>query len=106
MDIVRREHPERITFHFEYPCIGVDMRKQEVQFQDVNNNILKRRYDLLIGADGVNSQVRKAMEEQVDNFRVSTTPNTRFYVSCPNITVNKDQGRSSKAICFFVFLSS
>jgi len=36
--------------------------------------------DLIVGADGVNFQVKEAMEEHTENLRVSTTLNVRVYV--------------------------
>eukprot|EP00210_Caulerpa_lentillifera_P004319 g4122.t1 len=90
MSIVRNSDPESIRFNFESACIAVDLYKKEVHFQYQDSETIKTGYDLLIGADGSNSEIRKAMEKQMDNFKVFTRPTSRFYKSIQNIDVNED----------------
>ena len=39
-------------------------------FERGNGKIVQREYDMLVGADGVNSRVRRALEETVPDFTV------------------------------------
>lgn len=92
MAAAREENPERIRFHFSHTCISVDLAKQEVKFQCPDKEIVQQDYDLLIGADGVDSAVRKAMERDIRTFNVYTTPNTLFYKSYRDVVVDEDTG--------------
>jgi len=90
MSAVREEEPERITFHFNHACVGADLAEQEVYFQNQDDTKVKQDYDLLIGADGAHSEIRKAMEEQVAGFKIDVTQQSRFYRSYRDIVVKSD----------------
>lgn len=92
MAAAREEEPERIRFHFNHACVSVDLAKQEVKFQCPHNEIIQQNYDLLIGADGVDSEVRKAMERGIKKFNVYNTPSTLFYKSYRGVVVNEETG--------------
>lgn len=63
-----------ITVHFNVKCLGADVEKGQIQYQKRGeaSTSLSPEYDLLIGADGVNSQVRESMENaglKVEKFK-------------------------------------
>eukprot|EP00210_Caulerpa_lentillifera_P004349 g4147.t1 len=87
---VKGNTPDDVHLNFEHSCIGVDLTKKEVSFQYNDNAVVKKSYDLLVGADGSNSQIREAMEEQIDSFTVSPLHNLKFYKSLPDIVVDED----------------
>eukprot|EP00210_Caulerpa_lentillifera_P004350 g4148.t1 len=86
---VRKTTLNKINFNFEHSCIGVDLKTKEVSFQYKDDNTVKRDYDLLVGADGSNSEIRKGMEDQIRNFTVSALSHLLLYKSIQNITVNE-----------------
>jgi len=54
-------HP-RVSMHFEQACQRIDLKNRTLEILDQRNQQLRRvEYDVLIGADGVGSPVRKAI---------------------------------------------
>ncbi|KAK9794596.1 hypothetical protein WJX73_002898 [Symbiochloris irregularis] len=58
-----------ITWHWEYACEAVDVQQQRVTFSGPDGSKISTAFDLLLGADGVNSRVRSALEKQVPEFK-------------------------------------
>lgn len=56
----RSRYPGRITFTFGAPCEAVDLAARSVRFGGAAGSV-DASYDLLVGADGVASQVRSAL---------------------------------------------
>lgn len=59
--VARARHQDMIDVHFECPVEGVDVLRGTVSGDP---------FDVVVGADGANSQVRAAMAEQVEGFTV------------------------------------
>lgn len=104
MNTVRKEHPEMITFQFEHLCTSVDVSTQEVQFQDHNNNTVKRNY-------WSNCWSRwSELSSQGSNGGTHRKPESFDHTqrSClcmmSNLIVKTDEGRSlQRNFIFFVF---
>eukprot|EP00210_Caulerpa_lentillifera_P004352 g4150.t1 len=90
IDSVRSKNPDKVVFHFEHTCVGIKLEDQEIQFQNQDNTIIKKSYDLLIGADGANSEVRTVMENEIESFTVSHKPSNLYYKSYRDIYINED----------------
>jgi kynurenine 3-monooxygenase len=58
-----------VDFHFDYRCMEVDLARNEIQFEHNGKSEIYQA-DLIIGADGAFSVVRKAMQIQ-DRFSYS-----------------------------------
>ncbi len=54
----------RLKLVFNTPCIDVDLKTHTVKFIVNENSIISQSYELLVGADGVNSPVRQAFIKQ------------------------------------------
>lgn len=65
LNMMLMEEAEKLGVHFfyEYRCEDVDVENTEIKFQTYGSH-MKKKFDLIIGADGSFSAVRKAMEEK------------------------------------------
>jgi len=69
------------------------------------NNIVKQGFDLLVGADGANSQIRNAMEKEIEGFKISTTTNSGLYKTFAGLPVVEDAGTPvNRSISYALFL--
>jgi len=68
------EEHEDVHFHFDHTCTGVDLERRVVRFRrgGEKGEEVEREVDLLFGADGANSALRQAMEQEVDDFSART----------------------------------
>lgn len=65
-----------VTIHYQHKLVEIDFDKRQVtlqQQQQQSSKEVKESYDLLIGADGANSQVRTLLNDGVDDFNVLRT---------------------------------
>ena len=62
-------HPHTIKFKFGLQCVGAVLEDKVVTFRPcgsaAHDELIKERFDFLIGADGQNSRVRDLLEDQV-----------------------------------------
>ncbi|CAL8472165.1 g11707 [Coccomyxa elongata] len=61
--------PGRLTFHWSHVCKEVNVKDRQAQFTDDSGETVRVDYDLLVGADGVNSKVRAELQRQIAGFR-------------------------------------
>jgi len=66
MDLAERE--EKVNFHFNQKCVGVDLKNASSTFEhSITNEIINVDADHVVGADGIYSAVRSQMQRQ-DRF--------------------------------------
>jgi kynurenine 3-monooxygenase len=58
---------EPVHVHFDQSCVGIDFGKRVVQFEStVDGEVAEHSFDLIIGADGAGSRVRRELIPAVD----------------------------------------
>ena len=62
MMLMEEAEKRGVHFFYEYRCEGIDFEQTTIKFQTYGSH-MKRKFDLIIGADGAYSAVRSAMEE-------------------------------------------
>jgi ubiquitin carboxyl-terminal hydrolase 48 len=62
-----------------WPAAGVDVGGHTVQFQTADGSPVREQYDLLVGADGVGSAVRVALQQHYPDMYVVVTDSGREY---------------------------
>ena len=72
MQIIEDRHEEYVDFQFECPVSGIDVHAGALTAAAADDEESTRRFDLIVGADGAGSVVRRAMQEQVAAFSVET----------------------------------
>lgn len=60
--LTKRYDASRLKIHFKHECIAVNLEAKSAVFQSASGYQLCKAYDLLIGADGVRSQVRNILQ--------------------------------------------
>ena len=102
-----------VTVHYRHRLQDVDFDGKVATFTDSSGAIVKVDYDLLLGADGCNSRVRKSMsdnqtslkdfsvrtEEDSMEYQVVVLPRNPFETSHPNGTVHTWNNPEFNAIC-------
>lgn len=68
-----------IAFHWGASFESADLAARQATFQLAGGKTVTRGYDLLVGADGYWSRVRRAMEKQVPGMRITVVPPNRQY---------------------------
>ncbi|HEY5692065.1 MAG TPA: NAD(P)/FAD-dependent oxidoreductase [Cyclobacteriaceae bacterium] len=63
MMLMEEAEKQGVHFFYEYKCEDVNFEKNEIKFQTYGSHMVKK-FDVIIGADGAFSAVRKTMEEQ------------------------------------------
>lgn len=72
-DLIKIAESRGVKFIFQHPLKSVDFKTKEVTFVDTTNNTeLKVQYEILFGADGSNSQVRKEMARDLNVNNTAT----------------------------------
>lgn len=57
----------KVQFHFRHPLASIDFDRQIVTVENLLTGISTTHdYDILLGCDGANSRVRRALEQEVD----------------------------------------
>lgn len=73
--------PENIQYHFDQTLLQVNFQDKTALFQGKQDQ-QQQNFDLLIGADGVFSTVRTAMESQLQGFEVRQNQDSMMYKIC------------------------
>lgn len=75
--------PVRVTNLTDHAVLaaaaGVDVDGHTVQFQTSDGSPVREQYDLLVGADGVGSAVRAALQQHYPDMSVVVTDSGREY---------------------------
>ncbi|KAK9820096.1 hypothetical protein WJX72_006105 [[Myrmecia] bisecta] len=66
----KRLHPTAITFHFDYGLQAVDFERKQATFASAAGKTWTVQYDLLVGADGVNSVTRAQLQKALQQLKV------------------------------------
>ncbi len=66
---------ENLTIHFSSPCTRVDLSQGIAHFSSPDQGQLEYKADLIIGADGAGSAVRKSMSRLSNQLRFSFSQN-------------------------------
>jgi kynurenine 3-monooxygenase len=72
MAVIAERHKGDIDFEFDSAVTDVDVDTGTVAFSAGGGEPVNRRFDLVVGADGAGSVTRRAMEQQVPGFTVTT----------------------------------
>eukprot|EP00878_Enallax_costatus_P016055 GHUV01016834.1.p1 GENE.GHUV01016834.1~~GHUV01016834.1.p1 ORF type:complete len:473 (+),score=145.50 GHUV01016834.1:831-2249(+) len=78
IDEARKTYPNQINFHFQASCQGVNISSKRVSFQ-TSHGPVTQDYDLLVGADGVGSAVRTALQQHYSDMSVVISDSGREY---------------------------
>ena len=70
MAVVHERHLTHVKFEFESRVEAVDSHAGTLTYRSPGAGTTTRRFDLIIGADGAGSVVRRAMQDQVEGFTV------------------------------------
>ncbi|MEA5532889.1 NAD(P)/FAD-dependent oxidoreductase [Crocosphaera sp. XPORK-15E] len=62
-ELEKKSNPN-IDIQFNVTCLDVNLRSHIIKLEDKNSDFFEQSYDLLVGADGVHSPVRKALMSQ------------------------------------------
>ncbi len=73
--------PQQISYHFEHHLETINCEKQLVYFNTPTSR-KEETFNLLVGADGVSSQVRGAMTEQLDEFSYQQNRDQMMFKVC------------------------
>lgn len=60
--LIQQYGTDRLSLHFDHKCIAVDQNTKSAMFQSANGQQQITSYDLLLGADGVRSTVRRYLQ--------------------------------------------
>eukprot|EP00879_Flechtneria_rotunda_P010233 GHRR01010699.1.p1 GENE.GHRR01010699.1~~GHRR01010699.1.p1 ORF type:complete len:574 (+),score=201.61 GHRR01010699.1:88-1722(+) len=82
----RSFYPDQVKFHFSCTCQSVDVASQQITFGVAESSsgngscsTVQEHYDLLIGADGINSVVRSALQQHYQDMTVVIGDSGREY---------------------------
>lgn len=60
---------ENLNLFFNQKCLDIDLEENKVKFQDLEGgDIYTQRADIIFGADGAGSSIRKSIEKESDKF--------------------------------------
>eukprot|EP00877_Chromochloris_zofingiensis_P014865 jgi/Chrzof1/9632/Cz04g10110.t1 len=103
IDQAKAKYPGKIKFHFDAECEGIDMAAKTAIFArrqhaatstgtstntGINGDVTRQSFDLLIGADGISSAVRRALEAEQTDMQVEITDSGREYKTYRGLTGN------------------
>ena len=70
---ITERHEKDVEFEFQTRVTDVDVDTGTVTYESSGGEAASRHFDLIIGADGAGSVVRRAMQRQVPGFTVETS---------------------------------
>ena len=68
------------------------MDEKQLLLEDSDGNVVKEDYDLLIAADGVNSIVRRKLQDYDGTYEVESFANTNAYAVIRDLSGLDDEG--------------
>ena len=68
---------ENVTFHFEHKCIGINEEGTVARFTNNKGEAINVESDVIFGADGANSEIRKSLQQHLER----TNPNGDYNFS-------------------------
>lgn len=71
------ESHDNVKLHFEMKCTGIDIKKNNAQFEDATGIIHTKHADLIFGSDGAFSAARLTQQTHIDRFDYQ-----QFYIDC------------------------
>ena len=71
-------HPDSVTVSLGMRAVGGNVCSGEVVLEDSTGGRHERQFDMVVGADGAGSAVRKLMHEQVYSPPVCTTADVLY----------------------------
>ncbi|NEP49985.1 MAG: FAD-dependent monooxygenase [Moorea sp. SIO3C2] len=95
--LTKRYDASRLKIHFKHECIAVDLEAKSAAFQSASGYQPCQAYDLLIGADGVQSKVRNILQHKTGlEVKLRKSPvdikvlTLRCYDNHRELTLNRD----------------
>lgn len=64
LDELEKRFNNQVNLFFNYTCIQTNYKKKTIALKSKDNDFTEQSYDLLVGADGVNSIVQKGLMSQ------------------------------------------
>ena len=61
-ELFQGNNQSKLKIHFNHKCININSQEKSISFEIENQQITNKKYNILIGADGSNSQVRHYLE--------------------------------------------
>lgn len=77
----KHRFPEKIQYHFNQILLQINIQDKTALFEEREEQHQKK-FDLLIGADGVFSTVRASLESQIEGFNVRQKKDNMMYKIC------------------------
>lgn len=78
LNALSKFNTENVEMEFNCPCEKIDFENQIAIFK---NGEIREDYDLLIGADGANSVIRKQLEKEIQDYNVEYLISENLYLS-------------------------
>lgn len=73
-EIIESHYVNHVDMHFGCQVTGIQVHTGALTVASADSGASTRRFDLIVGADGAGSVVRRAMQEQVAGFWTGIAP--------------------------------